>query len=49
LSIGRAIAWIDPVRGIAYILMVQRPGVNGDGSKLRQPFQEAASNAFPQH
>src|SRR6202041_423422 len=34
-------AWIDPVRGLAYILMVQRPGVNGDGSKLRQAFQQA--------
>jgi CubicO group peptidase (beta-lactamase class C family) len=41
-------AWIDPVRGLAYILMVQRPGVNGDGSKLRQAFQQAASDAFPQ-
>ncbi len=41
-------AWIDPERGLAYILMVQRPGVNGDASKLRQAFQEAASDAFPQ-
>ncbi len=41
-------AWIDPVRGLAYILMVQRPGINGDASKLRQAFQEAASDAFPQ-
>ena len=41
-------AWIDPVRGLAYILMVQRPGVNGDASKLRQSFQQAASDAFPQ-
>jgi CubicO group peptidase (beta-lactamase class C family) len=40
-------AWIDPVRGLAYILMVQRPGVNGDASKLRQAFQQAASDAFP--
>jgi CubicO group peptidase (beta-lactamase class C family) len=40
-------AWIDPVRGIAYVLMVQRPGVNGDASKLRQAFQQAASDAFP--
>jgi hypothetical protein len=36
------------VRGLAYILMVQRPGVNGDASKLRQAFQQAASDAFPQ-
>jgi CubicO group peptidase (beta-lactamase class C family) len=41
-------AWIDPVRGLAYILMVQRPGINGDASKLRQDFQQAASDAFPQ-
>jgi CubicO group peptidase (beta-lactamase class C family) len=40
-------AWIDPVRGLAYILMVQRPGVNGDASRLRQDFQQAASDAFP--
>ena len=40
-------AWIDPVRGLAYILMVQRPGVNGDASKLRQAFQQSASEAFP--
>ncbi|MGC2403696.1 MAG: serine hydrolase domain-containing protein [Acidobacteriaceae bacterium] len=40
-------AWIDPVRGLAYILMVQHPGVNGDASKLRQAFQQAASDAFP--
>jgi CubicO group peptidase (beta-lactamase class C family) len=41
-------AWIDPVRGLAYILMVQRPGINGDASNLRQAFQQAASDAFPQ-
>jgi CubicO group peptidase (beta-lactamase class C family) len=41
-------AWIDPARGLAYILMVQRPGINGDASKLRQAFQEAAADAFPQ-
>jgi CubicO group peptidase (beta-lactamase class C family) len=40
-------AWIDPVRGLAYILMVQRPGTNGDASTLRQAFQQAASDAFP--
>jgi hypothetical protein len=27
--------------------MVQRPGINGDASKLRQAFQQAASDAFP--
>ena len=41
-------AWIDPVRGLAYILMVQHPGVNGDAGKLRQSFQQASSDAFPQ-
>jgi CubicO group peptidase (beta-lactamase class C family) len=40
-------AWIDPVRGLAYILMVQRPGVNGDASDLRKDFQQAASDSFP--
>ncbi len=39
-------AWIDPVRGLAYILMVQRPGINGDASQLRQAFQQAAADAF---
>jgi CubicO group peptidase (beta-lactamase class C family) len=39
-------AWIDPLRGLAYILMVQHPGVNGDAGKLRQAFQQAASDAF---
>jgi hypothetical protein len=33
---------------LADILMVQRPGVNGDGSELRQAFQQSASDAFPQ-
>ena len=36
------------MRGLAYIVMVQRPGVNGDASKLRQAFQQAASDTFPQ-
>src|ERR1035438_6893147 len=38
-------AWIDPVRGAAYIIMVQRPGTNGDASHLRQAFQHAGSGA----
>jgi CubicO group peptidase (beta-lactamase class C family) len=41
-------AWIDPVRGLAYVLMVQRPGVNGDASEIRQAFQQAAFDAFAQ-
>jgi CubicO group peptidase (beta-lactamase class C family) len=37
-------AWIDPVRGLAYILMVQRPNAgNGDASEIRRAFQEAAA------
>jgi len=39
-------AWIDPVRGVAYILMVQRPGINGDASELRAVFQQTASDAM---
>jgi len=32
-------AWIDPVRGIAYILMVQRSNMgNGDASEIRRIF-----------
>lgn len=40
-------AWIDPVRGVAYILMVQRPSSgNGDNSDIRRDFQQAASDAL---
>ncbi|MEI9945792.1 MAG: serine hydrolase domain-containing protein [Chitinophagaceae bacterium] len=39
-------AWIDPVRGVAYIIMVQRPGINGDESELRRMFQQAAADAL---
>jgi CubicO group peptidase (beta-lactamase class C family) len=39
-------AWIDPVRGIAYILMIQRPGVMGDASEIRRDFQQAAFDTF---
>ena len=36
-------AWIDPVKGIACILMVQRPGSgNSDGSEVRRIFQQTA-------
>jgi CubicO group peptidase (beta-lactamase class C family) len=39
-------AWIDPVRGVAYILMVQRPNVaNADASDVRRAFQRAAADA----
>jgi CubicO group peptidase (beta-lactamase class C family) len=40
-------AWIDPVEGIAYILMVQRSDFpNSDASDLRKDFQLAAYDAF---
>ncbi len=41
-------AWIDPVRGIAYILMVQRPGLNGDAAEVRRIFQQTASDDLKQ-
>jgi CubicO group peptidase (beta-lactamase class C family) len=35
--------WFDPVKGVAYVLMVQRTGIpNGDASDLRKAFQAAA-------
>ena len=41
-------AWVDPVRGVAYILMVQRTNFpNSDASDVRQRFQQAASDALP--
>ncbi len=40
-------AWIDPVRGAAYILMVQRPNSgNSDASEIRRLFQQTAANAL---
>lgn len=42
-------AWIDPVRGAAYILMVQRSNfANSDASDVRRAFQQAAVDALPQ-
>lgn len=39
-------AWIDPVRGVAYVLMVQRANFpNADASDLRRAFQAAAAAA----
>jgi len=36
-------AWIDPVKGKFYVLLIQRVGMgNSDGSKIRQEFQAAA-------
>jgi CubicO group peptidase (beta-lactamase class C family) len=40
-------AWIDPVKGVAYILMIQRSGLpNSDGSDIRRAFQQAAVTAL---
>jgi CubicO group peptidase (beta-lactamase class C family) len=40
-------AWIDPVRGAAYVFMVQRPNVgNADASDVRRAFQQAAADAL---
>ena len=40
-------AWIDPVRGAAYVLMVQRPNAgNADASDVRRAFQQAAADAL---
>ncbi|HEX4644916.1 MAG TPA: serine hydrolase domain-containing protein [Verrucomicrobiae bacterium] len=43
-------AWIDPVKGVAYVLMVQRSNFpNSDASDVRRSFQEAAANALAKH
>lgn len=40
-------AWIDPVKGVAYILMVQRSNFpNSDASDVRRVFQQAAAQAL---
>ncbi|MET0212594.1 MAG: serine hydrolase, partial [Vicinamibacterales bacterium] len=40
-------AWIDPVKGVAYILMVQRSNFpNSDASDVRREFQQAAAKAL---
>ena len=41
------LAWIDPVKGVAYVLMVQRSNFpNSDASDVRRDFQQAAANAL---
>lgn len=44
-------AWIDPVKGVAYVLMVSRANFpNSDNSEVRKVFQEAAAKlAGPAH
>jgi CubicO group peptidase (beta-lactamase class C family) len=40
-------AWIDPVKGVAYLLMVQRSNFsNSDASEVRRAFQQAAADAL---
>ena len=40
-------AWIDPVKGVAYVLMVQRSNfANSDASDVRRAFQDAAARAL---
>src|SRR5207245_648210 len=40
-------AWIDPVKGVAYVLMVQRSNFpNSDASDVRRNFQRAAADAL---
>lgn len=40
-------AWIDPVKGVAYLLMVQRANFpNSDASEVRRVFQQAAADAL---
>lgn len=40
-------AWIDPVRGLAMVLLIQRAGLpNADGSEMRASFQQSAVDAF---
>lgn len=40
-------AWIDPAKGVAFILMVQRSNFpNSDASEVRRVFQEAAVKAL---
>jgi CubicO group peptidase (beta-lactamase class C family) len=40
-------AWIDPKKGVAYVLMVQRSNFpNSDASAVRRAFQQAAADAL---
>ncbi len=41
-------AWVDPAKGVAYVLMIQRSNLpNSDASDIRRAFQQAASDALP--
>ena len=40
-------AWMDPVRGVAYVLMIQRNNFgNSDATDIRRAFQQAAVDAL---
>jgi CubicO group peptidase (beta-lactamase class C family) len=40
-------AWIDPIKGVAYVLMIQRSDFsNSDASPVRYRFQQAAAQAL---
>ena len=40
-------AWLDPVRGLAIVLLIQRAGLpNSDGSEMRRALQKAAVEKF---
>ena len=40
-------AWIDPVKNVAYILMVQRSNFpSSDASSVRSQFQQQAASAL---
>ena len=40
-------AWVNPVKGVAYVLMVQRSNFpNSDASEVRRIFQQAAAKAL---
>ncbi|MFM8879431.1 MAG: serine hydrolase domain-containing protein [Verrucomicrobiota bacterium] len=40
-------AWMDPVKGVAYVMMVQRSNFpNSDASEVRRAFQQAAAKAL---
>lgn len=40
-------AWMDPVLGVAYVLMIERSDIgNSDASEVRRAFQQAAAEAL---
>jgi CubicO group peptidase (beta-lactamase class C family) len=45
-------AWIDPARGVSYVLMIQRTSFgtatyrNGDDTAVRRDFQQAAADSL---